>query len=242
MTDDEVREAVNRHFWFHSIELRPGITTPGNSGEQNTLPHLMLPEDMTGMTVLDIGCWDGFFSFECERRGAERVVATDVWESAGRGAFDLACEVRGSNVKSLEASVYDLPRALKSERFDLVLFLGVLYHLRHPLYALEQVAKCTKPGKMAVVETVVDVAALLERPTMAFYPGAEINNDPTTWWAPNIPCLSTMLNSSGFSVALSVVQLHGGNRTIFHATKMQDDEWERVQQEDRNFRHAFRRV
>ena len=89
--------------------------------------------------MLDIGCWDGLFSFECERRGAERVVAADLWENAGRDAFDFAREELGSKVEPLECDVYDLPGKLGGERFDLVLFLGVLYHLRHPLLGLEKV-------------------------------------------------------------------------------------------------------
>lgn len=238
--DEELRRAIAKRFWFHSIELRPGIVTPGSSGERFTLPHLLLPEDMTGMSVLDIGCWDGFFSFECERRGAKRIVSTDVWESAGRDAFDLAREELRSKAEPVQASVYDLPDALNGERFDLVLFLGVLYHLKHPLLALEQVAACTAPDGLAVIETLVDTKGLFERPVMAFYPGAEVNGDPTTWWAPNIPCLSTMLQTVGFSKPLSVVQVHGGNRTIFHATKASDAECAKREQEDYQYRHRFR--
>jgi len=238
MTDNELRETIKKHFWFHSIELRPGIITPGRSGEQNTLPHLLLPEKMTGLSVLDVGCWDGFFSFECERRGAKRVVAADIWESAGRDAFDLAHETLGSNVVPVEASIYDLPEKLQGERFDLVLFLGVLYHLRHPLLGLEKLAECTRPGGVAVVETVVDTEKLLDAPRMAFHPGGELNNDPTSWWTPNIPCLSAMLNVAGFNPALSVVQLHAGNRTIFHAKKISDEEYQRQADEDFRYRHG----
>ena len=156
-TDDELREAIREHqFWYHSMELRPGITTPGIAQEHFVLNMLGIPEDLSGMTVLDIGCWDGFFSFECERRGAARVVSADLWDNAGREGFDLAREELGSKVEPLECSVYDLPGKLGGERFDLVLFLGVLYHMRHPLLALEQLAATVKPGGLAIVDTVVD--------------------------------------------------------------------------------------
>src|SRR5580704_15785161 len=117
-TDDELLREIEKIHWFHSIELRPGITTPGHSNESFTLSLLGLPEDLTGKTILDIGCWDGFYSFECERRGAKRVVSTDVWESTGRTGFDLAREELNSSVEPVEANIYDLPEALKGERFD----------------------------------------------------------------------------------------------------------------------------
>lgn len=239
-TDAELRQAVAQHFWFHSIELRPGIITPGVSGEHFTLPHLLLPEDLSGKSVLDIGCWDGFYSFECERRGAARVVAADVWETAGRGAFDLAREELGSKVEPVEASVYDLPEALGGERFDLVLFLGVLYHLRHPLLGLEKVAACTRPGGLTVIDTLVDCEALFGRPLMSFYPGTEVNGDPTTWWAPNLPCMSTMLSTCGYSKVVSTVQVFGGNRTVFHAAKGTDEECAELAAQDYADRHRHR--
>ena len=146
-TDDELRAALKQHFWYHCIELRPGIVTPGLAGGAHSLPYYGIPEDLSGKSVLDIGCWDGFFSFECEKRGAERVVAADNWENAGRDAFDFARTELGSKVEPLECDIYDLPDKLGGERFDVVLFLGVLYHLRHPLLALEKVAACHQaPG------------------------------------------------------------------------------------------------
>jgi tRNA (mo5U34)-methyltransferase len=222
-TDAELRRLVGGRIWFHTIELRPGITTPGKSDEHGTLAHLDLPADLSGLSVLDIGCWDGFFSFECERRGAARVVASDVWETAGRGGFDLAREELASGAEPLQASVYDLPEALGGERFDLVLFLGVLYHLKHPLLALEKVAQVTAPGGLAVIETVIDKETMFGRPSMVFFPGAELNRDPTNWWAPNPPALGAMLVTCGFGRAENRVQLYAGNRTIFHATKAPDE-------------------
>jgi tRNA (mo5U34)-methyltransferase len=225
-TDAELREAIRGYDWYHSIELRPGIITPGRAAERNVLPLLGIPADLSGMTVLDIGCWDGFFSFECERRGAKRVVATDVWETLGRDAFDFARAELGSAVEPVQASVYDLPDVL-GERFDLVLFLGVLYHLKHPLLALEKVAEVTAPGGLAIIDSAVDAETLMGRPLMAFYPGDELNGDPTNWWTPNVSALASMLGVSGFGDVVSRVQLYGGNRSVFHAVKVTDAEREK---------------
>ena len=237
-TDTELLNEVNSVPWYHHIELRPGIKTPGRANNIFELSLLNLPPDLTGKTVLDIGCWDGFYSFECEKRGAKRVVATDVWEHTGRKGFDLAHEELNSNVEAVEASVYDLPSVLEGERFDLVLFLGVLYHLKHPLLAIEKVAECTKPGGFAFVETVVDPGFLsMERPVMSFFPGAELNNDHTNWWAPNIHCLQQMMHVAGFSKAYSVVQLYGGDRTIVHGLKASDEEVAALAKADHDARH-----
>jgi tRNA (mo5U34)-methyltransferase len=241
-TDAELREAIRGYDWYHSIELRPGIVTPGRAAERNVLPFLGIPGDLSGKTVLDIGCWDGFFSFECERRGAKRVVATDIWETLGRDAFDFARAELGSSVEPVQASVYALPDVLGGERFDLVLFLGVLYHLRHPLLGIEKVAEVTAPGGLAVVETAVDAETLMDRPLMAFYPGDELNHDPTNWWTPNVPALASMLSVSGFGEVVSRVQLYGGNRSVFHAVKMSDAEREKQARREYLDRHLGRRL
>ena len=241
-TDAELREAIRGFDWYHSIELRPGVVTPGRAAERNVLPFLGIPADLSGKTVLDIGCWDGFFSFECERRGAKRVVATDIWETMGRAAFDFARAELGSAVEPVQASVYDLPDLLGRERFDLVLFLGVLYHLKHPLLALEKVAEVTAPGGLAIVETAVDAESLMDRPLMAFYPGDELNGDPTNWWTPNVPALASMLGVSGFGDVVSRVQLYGGNRSVFHAVKVSDAELEKRARRDYLDRHLGRRA
>ena len=115
------------------------------------LARLDLPSSLAGRTVLDIGAWDGFFSFEAERRGAARVVAADyyAWHGIGWGThqgkagFTLARECLGSRVEDLDIDVMDLsPERVGT--FDVVLFLGVLYHLRHPLLALERIASVTR--------------------------------------------------------------------------------------------------
>jgi tRNA (mo5U34)-methyltransferase len=185
--------------WYHSIDLGHGIVTPGYDPSPTRLPKLGLPEDLTGLTVLDVGAWDGFFSFEAERRGARRVLAVDsfCWSGEGWGTkagFELARKALRSRVEDKEIDVLELSPDTVGV-FDLVLFLGVLYHMRHPLLALERVASVTA-GQL-ILETHVDLLAL-RRPAMAFYPGEELNDDPTNWWGPNPAAVVSMLRDVGF--------------------------------------------
>jgi tRNA (mo5U34)-methyltransferase len=227
-TNSELRKAISEHFWWHDMELRPGITTPGHANVQAMLPYYGIPEDLTGQSVLDIGCWDGFYSFECERRGAERVVSSDLWEPAGRGAFDLAREELGSYVVPLESDVYDLNPRYDPDKtprfigqFDLVLFLGVLYHLKHPMLALEKVAACTKPGGLTIIDTVV---MNRPEPSMMFISGSELGDDPTNWWVPSQLAMILMLREAGYATVTNTVPLYCGNRGVFHAVKASDED------------------
>lgn len=223
-TDEELRAAIGELFWWHKMELRPGIVTPGRANVDYLLPLYGIPEDLTGKTVLDIGCWDGFYAFECERRGAAKVLATDLWEAAGQDAFLLAHKELGSKIGWMKADVYDLSMMLHpGERYDVTLFLGVLYHLKHPLLALQEVADCTAPGGLVIVDTVVSHPAY-DQPVMAFCPGRELSDDPTNWWAPNPACMAAMLEEAGFTNVTSPVPDYYGNRAVFHATKKQDME------------------
>ena len=202
MFADTVRARVEALRWYHTIDLGQGIVTPGIDNTPCRLARLDLPASLAGRSVLDVGAWDGFFSFEAERRGASRVVAADhySWHGLGWGTkngkagFELARQVLQSRVEDVDVDVMDLsPERIGT--FDVVLFLGVLYHLRHPLLALERVASITRD--FLVLETVVDMVGL-RRPAMAFYPDRELNNDPTNWWGQNVPAVHAMLRSVGF--------------------------------------------
>ena len=233
--------------WYHSIDLGGGIVTKGVDDSPVRLARLDLPQSLAGLTVLDIGAWDGFFSFEAERRGASRVVAADYfsWHGDGWGSkagFELARAALGSKVEDIDIDVTDLSPE-RVGQFDVVLFLGVLYHLRHPLLAVERIASVTRT--LLILETVVDMVGI-RRPAMAFYPGRELNNDPTNWWAPNVPALHGMLRSVGFTDVRTITpersvlyraaravshQLRGKNsiceafrqdRAVIHARKSED--------------------
>jgi tRNA (mo5U34)-methyltransferase len=208
---NDLRGEVSKIRWFHHIDLGHGLVTPGEGDCRAILKTLRLPDSLAGLTVLDIGAWDGFFSFECERRGAKRVLATDsvCWSGSGSGpgwgtkaGFDLAKRALGSQVEELKIDVMDLTPE-RVGRFDLVLFLGVLYHLRHLLLGLERVAGVTAPGGCAVVETFLDLMGL-RRPAAAFYPGAELAKDPTNWWGPNPGAVEGLLHSAGFNRVLKI--------------------------------------
>ena len=195
-----VAERVRQIKWFHSIDLGNGIVTPGLSDSSRHLKRLGLPADLRGKTVLDVGAWDGYFSFAAERRGATRVLATDSysWNGSGWGrkdGFELAREVLQSSVEDQEIDPLDLRPEAIGGQFDVVLFLGVLYHMRDPLLALEKVASVTR--EMLVVETVVDMT-FTRRPAAAFYPSAELVADETNWWGPNKHAVLGMLRAVGF--------------------------------------------
>src|SRR5262249_49722593 len=150
-------------------------------------------------TFLDVGAWDGAFSFAAERRGAKRVLATDwfIWKDMGWGSkqgFETARRALRSNVEDLTINVYDLSPE-KIGKWDVVLFAGVLYHLQNPFLALQRVASVT--SELLVLETAIDYR-FCRRPAIAFYPTSELNDDPTNWCAPNLPALKAMLSACGF--------------------------------------------
>jgi tRNA (mo5U34)-methyltransferase len=196
---ESLKRDIDAIQWWHRIDLGHGLITPGPDPTPARLPEMQIPQDLTGLSVLDIGAWDGFFSFEAERRGAKRVLATDsfCWGQGGWGSkagFDLARQILGSRVEDLVIDPLDLtPERIGT--FDLVLCLGVLYHMRHPLLMLERVFSVT--SHHLILQTQVDLSAL-DRPALAFYQGTELNNDPTNWCGPNPAAVVAMLKSVGF--------------------------------------------
>ena len=229
---DALREEVAKIKWWHPIDLGHGIVTPGIDVTPARLAEIRMPDDLSGRTVLDIGAWDGFFSFEAERRGAERVLATDsfCWDGGGWGTkkgFELARRARASRVEDKTIQVLDVsPDTVGT--FDVVLFLGVLYHMRHPLLALERVASVTKG--LLIMQTQVDMLAVA-RPAIAFYPGTELNGDPSNWVGPKPAAVVAMLQDVGFTrieilsksfpddVPIETLQTIGPNHITLHAWK-----------------------
>lgn len=199
---DTLAERARAIRWFHTMDLGQGVQTDGITDTRYRLNLIDMPESLSGLTVLDVGAWDGFFSFEAERRGAKRVVASDhySWHGVGWGTgngkagFELAREALGSHVEDRDIDVMDLSPDTVGV-FDVVLFLGVLYHLQDPLGALARVASVT--GKLLILESAVDMVGL-RRPAAAFYPGRELNNDPSNWWGPNHAAVVGMLRHCGF--------------------------------------------
>lgn len=234
MQIDELRQKVAEINWVHTIDLGNGVITPGGESS-HILQTIGMPTDLTGKSVLDMCAWDGFYSFEAERRGANRILAVDYfcWSGPGWGTkagFNLARAVLGSKIEDREIDVLDVsPNDIGI--FDMVLFLGVLYHMRHPLLALEKMAAVT--GDMLILETHVDFTTV-NRPTMAFYPGNELCEDSSNWCGPNEACVIAMLKDVGFkkvevysrtykpatrSIDPKLIWNIQSNRAAFHAWK-----------------------
>ena len=202
--------------WFHSIDLGDGVVTPGVKRSKTLAREagaIFENAPVAGKSVLDIGAWDGFFSFEAKRRGASRVLATDhfCWVDprgrANKSGFDLAKRTLELDV---EEQVIDVSSISESTvgRFDTVLFLGVLYHLQNPMLGIERAASVC--DRTLVVETHLD-ALDQRKPAAVFYPGRELNNDPTNWWGPNPACVEGMLRVFGFQ-SVARVRAPGASR------------------------------
>jgi SAM-dependent methyltransferase len=219
--------------WYHSIELAPGVVSPGQV-DHRELVGKILPDDLSGLRALDIGTFDGFWAFEMEKRGAS-VVAIDVetidaaeWpplnrerlqrESAefgvelGRG-FRLAKELLGSNVERVVCSVYDLTPEAIGGPVDFVFEGAVLLHLRDPVAALERARGVLAPGgRMTIWElvSVLDTIRAPRRPLARFSP---LLSD-FTWWLPNYAGLVSMPLAAGFSEVsrTGIQRTNGRNR------------------------------
>jgi len=216
-----LQELADAHQWWHSIDLGNGVITKG----QKTSDIIKVEADIAfkygvaGKTVLDIGAWNGGFSFEAERRGAKEVTALDqyVWSIpsfGARPAFEFARAALQSGVKDITSDVYDITPDLG--RFDIVLFMGVLYHLKHPHLALERVAPLVK--EMLVVETYVELELnSLPYPALRLFPDRELADDPTNWCGPNTAWLESTLKLVGFSTIEVSVHPLAYNRVFVHA-------------------------
>ncbi|HLL21609.1 MAG TPA: TIGR04290 family methyltransferase, partial [Kofleriaceae bacterium] len=212
---DEIRSLAP---WFHNMVLDGIPTAPdhflGDYPQQKFRRFAnALPADLTGKTVLDIGCNAGFYAFEMKRRGAARVVAVDTDERYLAQAR-LASRVLGLEIELRSLDVYRV--AELRERFDLVIFMGVLYHLRHPLLALDRLydhvvgdrllfqSMQRGPTTVAPVEPdyPFEETAIFDRPghPAMYFVEQRYAGDWTNWWVPNRACVEAMLRSSGFEI------------------------------------------
>lgn len=186
----------SQFLWHQRFELAPGVYTPGTNDMGLFLDMADLPDDLHGASVLDIGTTNGGMAFELERRGASRVVAVDIY-NAHRFGFAEIKQLLGSNVKYMQKTVYELPTVL-SERFDIVLFLGVLYHLRHPLLALDVVRAVT--CERAVIETAVcdgELGTAANVSIARFHRLDQLSGDSSNWFEPSVAMVTDWCMSSG---------------------------------------------
>jgi tRNA (mo5U34)-methyltransferase len=217
------QEEVDRIYWWHPFTFPNGAKARGAKGEEicRMEAQCAFKYPVHGKTVLDVGAWNGYFSVEAVRRGAKRVMALDKpsWEDPhfqGLQGFELVKQYLAPNIEAVTRDVMDL-RHNPVGNFDVVLFLGVLYHLKHPLYVLETLFHLTL--EYLVVETHLDLVDY-SRPAMVFYPGKEQGEDPTNWWGPNPQCVIDMLKTVGFSrVEFTFTPFTLDTRGFFYAFK-----------------------
>lgn len=197
-------EILSHPYWRHRIDLGEGKFTPGKK-DASHWGTLGLPDDLSGKTFLDIGAFDGLHSFEAERRGAVRVLATDIWDEPtadeewwnslrpGKEGFDLAYDYLNSTVESKVIGVEELSPDTVG-KFDIVLCSGVIYHLKEPLSAIENAVSVA--NELVVVESAIQHD--FHSPAgMKLLKGTERNNDPSNWWVPNLEGLRDMVSIAG---------------------------------------------
>jgi tRNA (mo5U34)-methyltransferase len=196
--------------WHQGWDLFEGVRLPGRNSVEELCERIQLQPDLTGKRVLDIGAWNGAFSFECERRGALEIVAFSL-ENPETSGFNRLKPVLNSKVRYVTGSVYNL-QDYDLGKFDLVLFLGVLYHLRYPMLAVDRLREAC--GGELFIETHI-IHEYADHPIWRFYPGAELANDPSNWWGPNISAVVTAFQTAGFEISLLD---SWGDRASFRAT------------------------
>jgi len=217
-------ERIKSYYWFHSINLGEGVVTTGVKTRyeiSREAEAIFTPLSLRSRSVADIGAWNGCFTVEAKRRGAKRMLAIDdyAWahpELRGRETFDLVMSRLGIDV---ETRLIDIQSASVAAigHWQVVLFLGVFYHLFDPIAALRCLSDIT--DEVLVLETHLELQDLT-KPAMAFYPGSELNGDPTNWWAPNRAAVEALLKSVGFPKVLFTPHPAGPEvRGIFHAFK-----------------------
>ncbi|HZQ19536.1 MAG TPA: TIGR04290 family methyltransferase [Terriglobales bacterium] len=203
--------------WFHNLNLNGVPTAPHHF--LGDFPNIKwrqiagaIPEDLSGATVLDVGCNGGFYSIEMKKRGAKRVLGIDV-DDRYLNQARFAAQTLGFDIELQKCSVYATDQL--PGKFDFVLFMGVFYHLRYPLFALDNLIK--KVGGKLVFQTMVRGSAdaqiwdedypfwntqIFEKrdfPAMYFIEKS-YSHDPTNWWIPNRAAVEAMLRSSGLEI------------------------------------------
>ena len=211
----KLEEALQRE-WYHTLELAPGVVTPGWFDTRGVLPQVPFPASLAGLRCLDVATFDGFWAFEMERRGAAEVVAIDLLDASeadwpvgsdpaviaaiserkrsGEG-FEIAHELLGSAVRRIEMSVYDLDPGVVGQ-FDFVYVGSLLIHLRDPVRALERVRSVCR-GRLLVVDN-IDLLFTMLHPRR---PVASLDGvGRPWWWKMNLAGLVRAVEVGGFRV------------------------------------------
>ena len=239
LTPEKIEARAKHMRWVHRVKLTSNYDSPGEWPKDR---GLAIPKDLTGKSFLDIGAWDGIFTFQAEEAKARAVTAVDYccWGGKeqnqppkrgfedqssdgtccwGNGrTFKLAHSARKSKATAVRINAYDLtPARLPEGQYDVVLFSGVLYHLRYPFLALTRVASVTKD--LLILETTMRQDTSYDpRKLIKFYSSNELNSDITNWVDPNPAALRGMLDVLGFRVIREMPNALG-DRIVLHAFK-----------------------
>jgi tRNA (mo5U34)-methyltransferase len=219
--DALIQRIAGNHDWYHTLELAPGVVTPGIVDVRPVVSRVPMPTSLVGKRCLDIGTWDGFWAFEMERRGAAEVHAVDVpdpyrwdWPARARiresydggkanlekikrngNGFPIARDALGSQVDRHAMTVYEIS-AERLGKFDFVFLGSLLLHLRDPVGALEHIR--TVVGGEIVINDCVEYVSTLLRPRT---PTARLDTeDRVWWWQPNLAALHSMVEQAGFEI------------------------------------------
>jgi tRNA (mo5U34)-methyltransferase len=238
---EALRAEVNRLTWVHRIDLGHGLITPGLWGDPQPVVMAALDRiDFRGKKVLDIGCWDGLWSFEAEKRGAAVVYATDLVSQRdfrGHPTVHLARKaLRSRVIYRPDVSVYDVER-LGVRDFDVVIYAGVYYHVKDPLRSFSALRRVLKVGGHLITE-----GAILDEPGVSarFFYHDHHKGDRSNWWVPTRDCLRQWVECSYFSEVenFPVWDAGGGNlRATILSTAVcrADPEYSRPDEELRPF-------
>lgn len=217
MTAHSLNELVSEiPFWYHRISLPGGVVTPGGAPMYPQMYRI--PEDLTGETVLDVGAWDGYWSFEAARRGARQVLAIDDFSdtigadiNADRSdqwkTFDLCRLALGYDPSIVRRECWDVTQPLEKFGlvFDRIFCFGLLYHVQHPIQVLQNL-RSVCGGSIHIESAILDGMASPytghvytgDECVAEFYPGKEYGGNASNWWVPTLRCLGGWLHTAGF--------------------------------------------
>ena len=211
MTEQEKKVLISSNSWYHKFDLA-GITTPGSCkvAAADSFNNLGIGR-LDGLTAVDVGAWDGPYTFELERRGA-KVIAVDI-QDPDRTGFNTAKDILGSKAEYIRGSVYDLGKLVWD--IDLVVFFGVYYHLYNPMLAFSNIHKVLRPGGRMLFEGAVldgadrvapywasngDKLGMIRQMPMCYFAKNEYCHDSSNWFIPTTLCLRDWIEASGFVV------------------------------------------
>ncbi|MGK7886934.1 MAG: class I SAM-dependent methyltransferase [Crocosphaera sp.] len=219
LSKEEIINLLNSKPWFHKFEIVKGIHTPGTCQiNPDGWVRERFPEDITNQKFLEIGTWDGPYSFALEKKGA-MVEATDIQDPDNTG-FNVGKKILNSQINYTQTSVYDVDKYFEPESFDVILFLGVFYHLKYPVLALEKLVKLLKKsGKLYfegecllhygtrtdgknpnfIERLFIRKIANSDYPISLYY-SDKFQDDDSNWHIPNFACLQEWMKTVGLEI------------------------------------------